>query len=237
MKTTIAHITYFSRRVFYAILLFQLCVPISSNVYAAGKLSVIELKGCDKASACVPMLIDVKPNDKSIIIASSQDMKNSQDANGYTLFHLRFEGKVNGSSQIIEASFKGYTDGIDCTSFGQGSVGFLGYSTADNPIIASSAGPIEVTDKRLEIGCDHCVVARDTATGKIIGTFRSPGYDLTLTDAAPSDFTYDLQGGYNLKQGPMCLRIQDSSPVQSVYPERCVVPKKIKIEIEQGDCS
>ena len=212
-------------------------IVAASNASAAGSASVVELEDCGNNPVCVSMLIDVKPSDQSSVILSSQDMQDPEDANGYTLFHLRFEGKVQGVSQTIEATFKGYTAGIDCTSFGQGSVGFLGYSPAGNPMIASSVGPIEVTDKRLEIGCDHCVVAHDAKTGKVIGSFRSPGFDLTLTGAVPSDFTYDLQGGYNLKQGAMCLRIQDNGPVQSVYPERCVAPKKVKIEIAQGDWS
>lgn len=218
------------------VLILLAILPVSRGVASDGVAS-IELKDCEEKAPCVSMLLDIKPGDSSAVIVSSQDKETVEDANGYTVFKIRFQGILSGKTQTIEATFKGYTAGIDCTSFGQGTIGFLGYSATGSPIIASSAGPIEVIDKRLEVGCEHCLVLHDAKTGKVIGTFRSPGYDLTLTDVGPSDFSYDLPGGYNVKQGAMCLRVQDSGPVQSVYPERCIAPKKPVLEVMQGDCS
>lgn len=200
----------------------------------------IVLVGCDKGSSCVSMLLDVPDNSAQAVIISpkDQDVEAAQGPNGYTSFHIRFEGRVNGKIGTIDAIFTGYTDGIHCTAFGQGTVGFLGYSDSGNPIIKSSVGPIEVTDSRIHIGCEHCLLVNDTKTGNALASFKSPGYDLALTGHRDEDFSFDLPGGYNVKTGPTCLRVQDKGPVQSVNPERCSVPRnEIKIEIKGDDCS
>lgn len=225
-----------SRIVKLLVLVLLSMLPLSRGI-ASESATSIELKDCEERTPCVSMLLDVKPGNSDAVILSSQHKEDPEDANGYTLFKIRFDGILNGKAQKIEATFKAYTAGIDCTSFGQGPIGFLGYSATGNPIVYSSAGPIEVTDKWLEVGCEHCLVLHDAKTGKVMGTFRSPGYDLTLTDVGPSDFAYDLPGGYNVKRGAMCVRVQDWGPVQSVYPERCIAPKKPVLEVKQGDCS
>lgn len=198
----------------------------------------IKLLDCEKASACVSMLLDVAPDAEQSVIVSPRDADAAESPDGNTDFHVRFEGRLKGKTQTIEATFTGYTEGIHCTSFGQGTVGFLGYSDSGNPIINSSAGPIEVTDARVKVGCDHCMVVHDAKTGKAIAAYRSPGYDLLLTGHKSEDFSYDLPGGYNIKSGNVCLRVPDTGPVKSVYPERCAAPRKeLSIELKGEACS
>jgi hypothetical protein len=211
----------------------------SSQAVASDITPSIELLGCDKGSACVSMLLDV-PNDSVqdvIISPKDKDVEATEDSQGDTTFHVRFEGRLKGKTETIDATFKGYTEGIHCTAFGQGTVGLLGYSASGNPIINSSAGPIEIVDSRIDVGCDHCLIVEDSKTGKTVATFHSPGYDLSITGYRAEEFSFDLPGGYNVKAGEMCLRVQDKGPVQSVYPERCSPPSKTKIKFEGEACS
>ena len=211
-----------------------------SRAVASDVTPSIELLDCAKDSACVSMLLDVSDDfTRSVIISpQTEDFDEVQDSEGNTTFHVRFEGRLKGKTGTIDATFKGYTDGIHCTAFGQGTVGLLGYSDSGNPIINSSAGPIEVIDTKIDVGCDHCLMVQDAKTGKAVATFRSPGYDLLLTGYRAEDFFFDSPGGYNVKTGTSCLRVQDKGPVLSVYPERCAAQtKKLKIELKGEACS
>ena len=220
------------------ILLGSLLSFVAVHAFAADGPKPVELKDCDANSKCVSMLLDVDPESESAIIISPKDIDSAQSSDGYTLFHVRFEGRLKGKTQTVEATFQGYTDGIHCTAFGQGTVGFLGYSGSGDPIINSSAGPIEVTDARLKVGCADCLVVHDSKTDKSIVSLRSPGFDTSLTGHKPADFFYDTPGGYNVKSGSMCLRVQDKGPVQSVYPERCeALPKAVKLEFKDEACT
>jgi hypothetical protein len=199
-------------------------ILIASIACAGAKSATtpVELLGCGNKSICIRMLIDVAPDNCSqIIVSPICDTEADESPDGYTTFHLHFQGKLKGQLKEIDSIFKGYTDGITCTAFGQGYVGFLGYTAAGNPIINSSAGAIEIVDSRLEIGCERCLVVHDKKTGKVIAELRSPGYDLLLTGYKPTEFFYDAPSGVNIKSGALCMRVEDGKPVSKVPLARC----------------
>jgi hypothetical protein len=89
---------------------------------------------------------------------------------------------------------------------GLGPVAVLGIKD-DHPILSTNAGPIEVTDGSLVVGCTGCVRVVDPKEGKTVAEPPSPSRDLSHFGYSPGDFTVE-------KSGTVWLRVDEASCVK-----------------------
>ncbi len=90
---------------------------------------------------------------------------------------------------------------------GLGPVAVVGMNE-DRPIVATNAGPVELTDGSLMAGCSHCLRVVDPDTGKTLSEPPSPSRDLNHLGYGPKDFSVDKKGTAWLKSDEThCLKL------------------------------
>ncbi len=191
----------------------------------------ITLMDCGKETKCIPMQLNLSDAKKQEVAVGKKDLPG-----GYTQFALKVRGNLGGKSALLTVYFKGYTDGIDCSSFGQGNVGFLGNSSAGNPIVTTSSGPLEILDQDLIVGCKDCIQDAKQA-GK--ATYLSTSWDLTLTNKKESDFIVDKAGNEFIQQDSNCLLVPKNDLLRIVQPAICSSknPDIVPVKISNESCS
>ncbi|HEV7164141.1 MAG TPA: hypothetical protein VGO35_01980 [Gammaproteobacteria bacterium] len=181
----------------------------------------------------MPMLLDVSEPDEKDLIANR-----TEAPDGNTLFEINITGIIGGKNAPLTVYFTGYTDGIECTAFGQGTVGFLGFSNSGNPIIKTSIGPLEILDKKLLVGCKNCIERLDK-NKEITAKYPTPSWDLMLTGNKETDFSIGTDGKEYMRHGAKCLWLPQNDLIHEVSPAMCasMSPVKAQIRIKTGSCS
>ena len=193
----------------------------------SGQITILD---CDNEIRCIPMELDISDAKKQEVVVSKKEL-----SNGYTLFELKLHGNLKGKSALLTVYFKGYTDGIECSGFGQGNAGFLGNSLAGNPIVRTSSGPLELLGQDLTVGCKDCI--REAKNdGK---SYLSTSLDLTLTNKKESDFTVDKTGNQFIQQSTSCLLVPKNQLLKLSQPVMCGSKNtnSIPIKIRTESCS
>ena len=202
-----------------------------SNVLGLGAACVLMLLGCRRdqsveplrtcppaaAATCILMTLSADPLDSLL------EKREPQDSAGYTVFHLRVRGRLaSAPSAVIRLTIRGYTDGQDCSAFGQANVAVTGFSPDGYPIILTSAGPVVVEEPSLLVGCPGCGVLLTRGQYDTVATLTSPAWDAALLrypwDAVRS---YDDSGNLYVDTGEACIALGPRREVRRVDAPRC----------------
>ena len=201
---------------------------LSSSAASDGRGEMVPCQ----SSGCVLMILDLgsAPKDHTVV-----DRKRRDD--GFTDFTLHVRGRLDsGDIQSFTLLFRGYTDGIHCSDFGQGNVWVSGFSSALNPILSTSLGMLEVTDNSLRVGCSDCLTVEVDGASR---RFTSPSWDLTLTGHGPGDFFSDDAGNAYVRQGAACVQLFSDSEFRVVSNDHCssTAMSRTNVAIRHGACT
>ena len=128
-----------------------------------------------------------------------------------------------------------YTDGINCTDFGQSYVASIGYSDAGNPVLLNGAGSLEVVDSSFDVGCSKCARLISKDTGEAVREFTTPSWDLTLvglTARMEKHFFFDDEARVFLRNDSggntsHCLEINNDQPFRIADAAHCLTATRI----------
>jgi hypothetical protein len=162
----------------------------------------------------------------------------STSAPGYTDFELSVQGRLPGESDgPYTLVFRGYTDGMECTDFGQGNVWVFGFTARGHPVISTSLGPLEITDESLSVGCPGCI---QVEIEREIRRYTSPAWDLSLTGHRLEDVRADDTGRAYLLQDGNCVELSVDDLFVRAPDEACsgTVPAVAsQIKVDHGACT
>jgi len=184
-------------------------------------------ENCPSGSmACVSMSVSVEHLEWVLV------SKSEQDSAGYTTFVVRARGRIGGQRTTNHlVRIRGYTDGIACTSFGQSNVAVLGVSPSGPIRLLSDQGEFLLEPDSLSIGCADCVY--DPASEEF---FRSPSWDLALTDHRPEQLFLTTSGVLGIEYAEHCIVFAD--PLVRVGLPKCESMKTTRqLRIEAGGCT
>ena len=184
--------------------------------------------GCgDTQSVCVPMTVDAP--------AASLRVAQTQDSLGFTTFELSVYGRLADAAPASQTvRLRGYTDGLECSSFGQAEVGVLGHSADGHPIVATNAGPFEVIDTLLRVGCPECARVRELRSGRLVATRRTPGWDLTLAGTRADSLWAGPNAELVITTRGEIIQLTGAGRFRRLpSPSRA---RELRLELEQGAC-
>jgi hypothetical protein len=210
-------------------------VAMSIAGSARGETSLpVLLQKCGSTPACIPMLLDKSAKAGKIVISSREP------PDGYTEFTLKVRGRLaGGDAADLRVLFRGFTDGIACSEFGQGNVAVLGFTTTSHPVVLTDRGALVLEDDELVVGCPGCANVVETHSGKVVGTFTSPAWDLTLAGFHDDSFFVGSAGELYLRSESACLPLSEVGLFTGVDIERCrAIPSgKFRVELERWACT
>lgn len=169
---------------------FWLLLSLTS-LCARGETLVL-LSKCE-VSACVVM--DLLPSGPKAF----EKRKTLKDGSEELVFSVR--GKPGkGVDRALTLIFHRPQGQKEC--HGLGPVAVLGIAD-DRPILATNAGPLELTDGSLVAGCPNCVRIVDPDSGKTVSEPPSPSRDVVHAGFGFPDFSVD-------KKGKLWLRLEEN---------------------------
>jgi len=184
---------------------------------------------CDSQPACVPMSLDV--SSASLIRALKP-----QDSVGFTTFELRVHGSLAGLAQADHViRVRGYTDGIECSAFGQARAAVIGHSSAGHPILLTDHGSLELADTVLRVGCPECAKIRNRSDGQLVATHRTPGWDLAVAGTRADSLLIGPEGELLLRTGSAFIELTAAGPFRRMTG----APRsdRYRLELKQGACT
>ena len=192
----------------------------------------------DTQYTCVEMLLNLGDRLYGKFDPYRDFQQGEMDKTGYSEFIIPVEGRLNGTDAgFYRLFFRAYTDGINCTDFGQGNVASLGFSVAENPVLLTDAGPLELVDSSLDVGCSECgrLISKDT--GEAVREFTTPSWDLSLvglTGRMENHFVFDDEARiflryYSSGKASRCLRIPDDKFFRTVDAAHCATTTRFVV--------
>lgn len=163
--------------------MFRLIVLSCLICLGAGAETLVLLSKCDTPTCLVMDLTTGGPK-------TSEKKRTLKNGTEEMTFSVR--GKPGKSHErAFHLLFHRTARADDCR--GLGPVAVIGMNE-DRPILATNAGPIEITDGSLVAGCVDCLRVVDPATGKTLSEPPSPSRDLNHLGFGPKDFSVDKSG-------------------------------------------
>lgn len=158
---------------------------------------------CRADVPCVRMTLDA---DSSLV-----RVRQAQDDSGFTLFSVRVIGALAGAPVTShELLVRGYTDGIECSTFGQATVAVLGSAANGRPQILTSAGPLTLDTAGVRVGCPQCAHVRAQQSDSLVAMYRTPAWDLRRVGLAADSLALTETAELVVRQGSRWINI--SSP-------------------------
>lgn len=200
---------------------------ISCGGQRAAEPAVRLLEQCPVTrAACVPMTISAKHLEQVL------ERRSPQDANGYTEFWVRAQGRVaGGPTKVNVLLIRGYTDGIECTSFGQSNVAIVGLSPSGQSTLLSESGEFIMAPDALTVGCPDCIAPSNGRSSR-----RSPSWDLSLTGHRSEQFfeTWEGEAAVDVPSG--CIVLSD--PFALLPATECAARRSPgPLDIRTGACT
>lgn len=190
----------------------------------------------DTQDTCVEMLLNLGDRLYGKFDPYRDFQQGEMDESGYGEFIIPVEGRLNGAESTTHRLFlRTYTDGINCTDFGQSHVASLGFSDAGIPILLTDQGPIEVVDSSFEIGCRYCAKLLFKDTGKVAREIITPSWGLRmvgLTEGKENHFYFNDEARVFLRNDPNgknfhCLEIGNENPFYLSDAAQCSTNTRI----------
>lgn len=201
---------------------------------AAEEPELVLMSECTPGEACIPMLLNFGPRGEGALISTKPLPE------GFTAFIVRVRGKLaDAEPREHRVLIRGYTDGIECCDFGQTNVAVLGYSQQSQPILATSSGSLTVEDQSLRVGCSGCVKVFDSKSGKVLATYPSPSWDLTLTGHRKADLSASELGELYIRTSSTCMQLVPDGLFRVVEQARCASASaaNVQLTVEDGACT
>lgn len=184
---------------------------------------------CDTETACVPMTLDVSSSDPLRVVQV-------QDSVGFTTFELRLHGRLAGRAEADHlVRVRGYTDGIECSAFGQAKAAVIGHSIAGHPILLTDQGVLELADTVLLVGCLECAKIRNRSNGQLVATRRTPGWDPALAGSRADSLLVGPEGELFLRTGSAFIELNAAGPFRRMTSAPRSGP--YRLELKQGACT
>jgi hypothetical protein len=160
------------------------------------------------------------------------ERKSPQDANGYTEFWVRARGSLAGGPDKVHVLLiRGYTGGIECTSFGQSNVAVVGLSPSGESTLLSESGEFVIAPDAHTVGCPDCIAPSNGRSYR-----RSPSWDLSLTGHRPEQLFQTHEGLVALQMQSGCIVLSDLFaflPASECAAKRSPIP----LEVQTGACT
>ena len=176
--------------------------------------------------ACVEMTISA--SDLDSVLKS----RSAANAVGYTEFVVLAIGRLaDGPIATYEVSLTGYTQGLECTSFGQSLVAVAGVLESGQTKLLTEAGEFLMEPDGLSVGCTDCVAPSNGRSFR-----RSPSWDMWLVGLEREQLFQTEDGTLGVEQPDACILMSDD--FEYVSSEEC---EKLKsstpLEVEFGACT
>lgn len=170
---------------------------------------IIIHRNCRKAENKPCISLDFDTLDKKIIA----DQKKMGSDTEYT---LKIFGKLDrGAEKEHLVKFIG-SEG-NCTNFGKGTAGVLGFSNSGNPIVLTEEGNLEITSKFVRVGANNIQIANTKGFQREAFLSRSINTD----PYAISRIHFDSSGDAYLLDGMECFEIRKRDLFRKVDIKRC----------------
>ena len=181
----------------------------------------------DTVPACVKMLLDA-PSLAAILRAES-----AMDSIGHSMLTLTVEGTFeSGQVERHTLLFRAFRDGIACSAFGQGNAAGVGFGSAGEPVLLTTAGAFTVARGRITAGCPDCLKARG-----LPAAFPTPSWDLTLTGHRPEQFAFLTTGEPVLKSRSGCTILVGRFTHLSERECAARIARDREPEVRHGGCT
>jgi hypothetical protein len=165
-------------------------------------------------------------------LESVLERQSAQDANGFTEFLVRARGSLGGGPVSVHLlRIRGYTDGIECTSFGQSNVAVVGMAPSGHTRLLSEVGEFVMAPDSLTIGCPDCIAPSNGRSYR-----RSPSWDLFLTGHRREQFFQTVDGLIAIEVDSGCIVLSDPftfSPASECANRRSAVA----LDFASGACT
>jgi hypothetical protein len=160
------------------------------------------------------------------------ERKSPQDANGYTEFWVRARGSLAGGPKKVHLLLiRGYTDGMECTSFGQSNVAVVGLSASGESTLLSDSGEFVMAPDALTVGCPDCIAPSGDRSYR-----RSPSWDLSLTGHRAEQLFQSHEGQVAIEVPDGCIVLSD--PFALLPARECATKRSpVPLEIQTGACT
>lgn len=206
-------------------LMLPLLVSCTGQGAAAPVVRLLE-KCPPGRAACIPMTISAEHLEWSL------EQQSAQDANGYTEFRVRAQGSLAGGPVKMHVLLiRGYTDGMECTSFGQSNVAVVALAPSGQSTLLSESGEFVMAPDALRVGCPDCIAPSNGQSYR-----RSPSWDLSLTGHRLEQFFQTHDGLIAIEADSGCTVLSDPFvhlPSSECTKKRSAVP----LEIQTGACT
>ena len=170
--------------------------------------------------ACVVMLLDAENSNLEHFPTSNQDKE------GYTRFTV-----PTANPEQPELVIRGYTDGMECSAFGQATAAVIAISAKGVATILTSAGPRQLP-LTVTAGCRGCL--RISGSDQL---FTSPSWDITLTGYSKEDFAVLENGAPVLLIPDGCVTLTGQFEFLSLIMCQPILSVDQKAVIDSGACT
>ena len=207
-------------------ILSVLGISIFISKPSASQNTVSLLQKCPESQPCVLMTLNKGKSDITI-------KQENQVDDLFTEFLFAVKGKLDNSAEnTYSLTFKAFTDGIECTDFGQGNVAVAGFTDKNEPVLHTDKGKLTVMDNSLSVGCKDCLELSDGE--KTAYKMLTPSWDMYLTKHKHSDISWNNNGEVFILSSGQCLSYNQNKLFNISKKENCE-SKSVRTKVEHTD--
>ena len=179
-----------------------------------------------EAHECVRMTVSTDRLRKILVDRSPAS------ADGFTDFTIAVRGSLDGGTvRSQKVIVRGFTDGIECTAFGQSTAAVVGISEDSRAAILTSRGKLLLEPKALLIGCPQCVPPGPDGAARV-----SPAWDRRLTQNASAELFETHQGQIAITSGDGCI-VMGNDFVWHPASDCAAMRTGQTLQVKSGACS